>query len=285
MNAREAQDSFRDFINSQRTRSASRAQPEDRGSRHSSNSSASTRETGNESESEALSAMQTNHVNKRFSRSIAPSDPATAGDLPKNKYILPANHRKFDNATGPKGVISDASSYQAARANRKLAKKGSRMFLAFGSGNGRGDNSVSGSGIKGGAAKVPKEMLAAMRNLPSGRDNQIHGKHSSGDADGGYGLDTDEDEDEEDEFGLVNQWREQRRAELVGKTFVKRTEQTVTAYGKLVEVGQTGYLDAVERSDSSTMVVVYIYEKGVRDLQLPSWPVPLMEAYSLTPTY
>jgi hypothetical protein len=178
------------------------------------------------------------------------------GDQPKNKFTLPVNYRKFDNATGPKGVISDASSYQAARASRKLTKRGSRMLLAF-SGS-RGSEDESASDTKNGIPKVPRDMLAAMRNLPSGHDNRIHEKHTGRDTEN-----RNEDEDDEDEFGLVNQWREQRRAELMGKTFVKRTAPTVTAYGKLVEVGQTGYLDAVERSDSTTMVVVYLYEKGV----------------------
>src|SRR5204863_4918269 len=177
-------------------------------------------------ESEPFSAVRTNHINKRFSRSVPQSDPATVGDRPKNKYTLPFNHRMFDSATGPKGVISDARSYRAARASRKLTKRGNSMFLAF-----SGDDLASSPDTK---ADIPRDMLAAMRNLTSGRGSRIHEKCSAKDTHTGHGLgNQEEEESEDDEFGLVSQWREQRRAELQGKTFVKRTQPTVTAYGKL----------------------------------------------------
>jgi hypothetical protein len=75
---------------------------------------------------------------------------------------------------------------------------------------------------------------------------------------------SDEDEGEE---GFMRQWREARLRELqnVGERIRSRTNSpSRRIYGGMPLVDGEGYLDAVDKTASGTVVVVFIFNKDVR---------------------
>jgi hypothetical protein len=79
---------------------------------------------------------------------------------------------------------------------------------------------------------------------------------------------SDEDEGEE---GFMRQWREARLRELqnVGERIRSRTNSpSRRIYGGMPLVDGEGYLDAVDKTASGTVVVVFIFNKDVRILPI-----------------
>ncbi|KAF2838056.1 thioredoxin-like protein [Patellaria atrata CBS 101060] len=72
-------------------------------------------------------------------------------------------------------------------------------------------------------------------------------------------------EDREDEDGFLARWRANRLKELQKpdtrqKSRSRTRSPPARRYGSLISVDGEGYLDAIENSPSSTVVVVYIYD-------------------------
>ncbi|UKZ53185.1 hypothetical protein TrVGV298_006977 [Trichoderma virens] len=70
------------------------------------------------------------------------------------------------------------------------------------------------------------------------------------------------DDDEEELF--LSQWREARRQELekeAGQSIrTRRTSPSTRIYGRMDEVDALGYLDAIEKVNRETTVVVFVYD-------------------------
>ncbi|UKZ79020.1 hypothetical protein TrVFT333_006771 [Trichoderma virens FT-333] len=70
------------------------------------------------------------------------------------------------------------------------------------------------------------------------------------------------DDDEEELF--LSQWREARRQELekeAGQSIrTRRTSPSMRIYGRMDEVDALGYLDAIEKVNRETTVVVFVYD-------------------------
>ncbi|KAI9733163.1 MAG: hypothetical protein M1818_007281 [Claussenomyces sp. TS43310] len=145
------------------------------------------------------------------------------GRAAKVQYTLP--HQSFDygRATGVKGVIADARSYEQAK---REGASTSRY------------RSVSSSG-----REQRQTNSAAFGKKPVG------GSH----------LDSDSDENEE----FLEQWRQARKRELMVETNDirnRRTSPSVRRYGRFDEVDALGYLDAIEKVRRETVVVVFVYD-------------------------
>ncbi|UNI17223.1 hypothetical protein JDV02_003590 [Purpureocillium takamizusanense] len=135
----------------------------------------------------------------------------------------------FDSgrATGVKGVIADARSFQTARRSKWVdrAKSARRSILGL-------------AGVTG---------------------NNAGGSRSE--------SETDEDArsgDHSDEESFLREWRETRRRELERESSRevrnRRTSPSVRLYGRLDEVDAMGYLDAIEKVRRETKVVVFVYD-------------------------
>ena len=75
---------------------------------------------------------------------------------------------------------------------------------------------------------------------------------------------SEEEEDMEDDF--MQQWRRTRLAEMQNKRPDSQLHQRGSSkrlWGTLTTVDGGGYLDAVDKSPSDTVVVVYIYDDHV----------------------
>ena len=82
--------------------------------------------------------------------------------------------------------------------------------------------------------------------------------------------------DEENDGGFMKQWRESRLRELqnAGQRIRSRTTSpSRRVYGSLLAVDGEAYLDAIEKTPSDTVVVVFIYNDLVRILPIIS-PAP-----------
>lgn len=80
-------------------------------------------------------------------------------------------------------------------------------------------------------------------------------------------------DDDEEEF--LSQWREARRQELekeaAGASIrTRRTSPSTRIYGRMDEVDALGYLDAIEKVNRDTTVVVFVYDHEVKSLAVPS---------------
>ncbi|KAH6603611.1 thioredoxin-like protein [Trichoderma cornu-damae] len=130
----------------------------------------------------------------------------------------------FDNgrSTGVKGVIADARSYESARKTNWRSRAMSVRKSVFGSPRSSGNKSESES----------EEAI-----------------FSGGD-------------DDEEEF--LSMWREARRQELekeAGQAVRnRRTSPSTRIYGLMDEVDALGYLDAIEKVNRDTTVVVFVYD-------------------------
>ncbi|OAA57226.1 phosducin [Cordyceps fumosorosea ARSEF 2679] len=152
--------------------------------------------------------------------------PTTAAEL----KLPPAS---FDSGrfTGVKGVIADARSYETARRSKWVdrARNARRSILGFAGVAPATGNSVT---ITGGA-------------------------RSDSETDDDAKSNTDED-------SFLSEWRESRRRELQTATNrvvrTRKTSPSVRIYGRLDEVDALGYLDAIEKVNRDTTVVVFVYD-------------------------
>ncbi|GAM35803.1 phosducin [Talaromyces pinophilus] len=127
----------------------------------------------------------------------------------------------FEANTGPKGVIADAQSFERAR------KKSFRRTLLSAAGL------DSNSRLFGG-------------NSSSSNNITQHSQTSSSPP-----------SDEEDDF--MRRWRESRMQELQERS-QRRPSPSKRVYGRVDTVDAEGYLNAIERVASDTVVVVCIYD-------------------------
>lgn len=154
----------------------------------------------------------------------SPAASPSAAEIRDGPATIP--YRKAHGNTGPKGVIRDAQSYRSAQ-----LKAASTVELSL------DQVSIRDSGL----GVQPATNSGLLRPGSSRRSD-----------------DGDEDEEFGDDDGsFMEQWRRSRLRQL----------QTSTTKGTpspaVVPVDGDGYLDAVDRSGASTVVVVYIYDESV----------------------
>ncbi|KAM3467237.1 hypothetical protein MY5147_006469 [Beauveria neobassiana] len=138
----------------------------------------------------------------------------------------------FDSGrfTGVKGVIADARSYEAARKTKWIdrARSARRSILGFAGVAPSTGNSVT---ITGGARSD---------------------------------SDTDDDAKSHSDDEFLSEWRESRRRELESAANravrTRRTSPSVRIYGRLDEVDAMGYLDAIEKVNRETTVLVFVHD-------------------------
>ncbi|KAJ6439903.1 phosducin-like protein [Purpureocillium lavendulum] len=158
----------------------------------------------------------------------------------------------FDNgrATGVKGVIADARSFQTARRSKWVDRARSARRSIFG-------------------------LAGATTNNNAGSRSE---------------SETDEDArsagatDNSDEESFLQQWRDTRRRELESESSRevrnRRTSPSVRLYGRLDEVDALGYLDAIEKVRRETKVVVFVYDHECEvSATIESAMLPLVKAY------
>lgn len=159
-----------------------------------------------------------NHINE-----IIKIPTMDRGRVSKVQYKLP--HQSFDygRATGVKGVIADARSYEQAKRE--------------GASDGRHRSASS-------TRQFPGQINGATAEKKS-----VHESYSSNDS--------EKDED------FLEQWREARRKELMREgndIRNRRTSPSVRSYGRFDTVDALGYLDAIEKVGRDTVVVVFVYD-------------------------
>ena len=148
----------------------------------------------------------------------------------------------FDSgrATGVKGVIADARSYEMARRSRWMSRVRAARQSVFGTDPAKAHGNVNGHGNK-------KSLSLASRS------------------------DSDDDSDSalNDEEAFLREWRESRRRELEAESAgpmirTRRTSPSVRIFGRLDTVDAMGYLDAIEKVGRETVVLVFVYDHEVR---------------------
>ncbi|EED22031.1 phosducin, putative [Talaromyces stipitatus ATCC 10500] len=136
-------------------------------------------------------------------------------------YTVPTT--VFEANTGPKGVIADAQSFERAR------KKSFRRTL------------LSAAGLES-----HSRLFGVSNNITSQQQQQPIQTASSS---------PPSDEDEE----FMRRWRESRLQELQERS-QRRPSPSKRVYGRVDTVDAEGYLNAIERVASDTVVVVCIYD-------------------------
>lgn len=147
-------------------------------------------------------------------------------------YTVPTT--VFEANTGPKGVIADAQSFERAR------KKSFRRTLLSVAGLDSNSRLFGGNG-----------------NSNSNNNNNITQRSQTS---------SSPPSDEEDEF--MRRWRESRLQELQERS-QRRPSPSKRVYGRVDTVDAEGYLNAIERVASDTVVVVCIYDSEVCSFSLP----------------
>lgn len=151
-----------------------------------------------------------------------PSDPEDYNnDMRSRNTSYQVPNTVFDANTGPKGVIADAQAFERAR------KQSFRSTL------GGGGHSRSSS--KG----VSDDTTPLNNNSPP------------------RGSGAKDKDDEESRF--MRKWRESRMQQLQSFS-LRRSSPRRKVYGSVDTVDAAGYLDAVEKVTSDTVVVVCIYD-------------------------
>lgn len=156
-----------------------------------------------------------------------PSDPSDTEDNMRSRtgtYQVPSTI--YDANTGPKGVIADAQAFERAR------KQSFRKTLG-GPGGGHGHSSSKGT-------SDDTNLLSNKNNSPPSGSNS----------------------NDEDESRFMRKWRESRMHQLQSFS-LRRSSPKRKVYGSVDAVDAAGYLDAVERVPSDTVVVVCIYDPDV----------------------
>ncbi|KAK1751880.1 thioredoxin-like protein [Echria macrotheca] len=140
----------------------------------------------------------------------------------RNDIKLPPASFDTNHATGVKGVIADARSYETARRSKW------------------------------------KDRVRAARRSVFGTDPHKHDRSSGPESDGSG----PEDPDEESFLQQWRESRRRElEAETRGPVVRnRRTSPSVRLYGRLDEVDAMGYLDAIEKVGRETVVVVFVYD-------------------------
>jgi hypothetical protein len=143
---------------------------------------------------------------------------------------LPPATFDSNHSTGVKGVINDARNYESARKNKWMNRVRAARRSVFGLDGFQGQN---------------------ITTITSGNRSRSDSE-------------TDDDANSNDEESFLQEWRESRRRELeseANKTVrTRRTSPSVRVYGRLDEVDALGYLDAIEKVNRDTTVVVFVYD-------------------------
>ena len=139
---------------------------------------------------------------------------------------------RYGANTGPKGVISDAQNW---RDSRRIHRTSMRSTAS---------------------------LASQAHNALSLRDHTPAEKFAE----------SDEDEDDHDD-DFMHKWRQSRLKEMQSSKFDSKMhsrERSRRLYGGLTTVDGGGYLDAVDKSPPSTVVIVYIYDNEVCQCSKPS---------------
>lgn len=145
-------------------------------------------------------------------------------------YLPPTLFDAKDARTGPKGVISDARAFHRAK---KQSLRNTFLNLA--------------------ASSYFQPSSKVRWQSPSRTDSDSTEKPASG-------------LDEEDDDAFMERWRQERLEELrAGGPYAQQRRQSPSKrkWGFFKEVDGNGYLDAVEKTASDTVVVVCIYDPEV----------------------
>lgn len=173
---------------------------------------------------------------------------------PSELKLPPAS---FDSGrtTGVKGVIADARSYENARRSkwRSRMQNARQSIFRFDSALGAGSTMTTITGGRKSASDTESDAQSGSDVAPS-------------------------------EESFLQQWREARRKELeTGASRAvrnRRTSPSVRVYGRLEAVDALGYLDAIEKVNRDTVVVVFVYDDGVRlNPSLACHPPPFSPAF------
>ena len=163
----------------------------------------------------------------RFSDDEDETSTNQSNTMPSSVYHIPKG-TTFDANTGPKGVIADAKSFDRAR------KRGFRQTLyAF-------SNGLTGTVFEKQKTSHPPNRRGVSSSTDSSAD------------------------DDEDDF--MREWRAKRMSEMQSGGQDRRTRRQSPSkrrYGYVSMVDAIGYLDAVEKVSSDTVVVVCIYDEEV----------------------
>lgn len=154
------------------------------------------------------------------------SDPSDSEDMRSRTATYQVPSTVYDANTGPKGVIADAQAFERAR------KQSFRKTLG-------------GSTV--GHAHSSSKSISDDANLLSNNNN----KPSSGN-----------NTSDEDESRFMRKWRESRMHQLQSFS-MRRASPRRKVYGSVDAVDAAGYLDAIEKVASDTVVVVCIYDPDV----------------------
>jgi hypothetical protein len=155
-------------------------------------------------------------------------------------YRVPTTH--FSANTGPKGVISDAQSFNQAK------KSTFRNTLSA----------------------FSNSAQSAFSHTSSQRKVSDWNKENS------LGDNSDNELCVGDEEDFMRQWRKKRIAELaaIGSAAQRRQSPSKRVWGTFDDVDANGYLDAVEKVPNDAIVVVCIYDPLVCQLPTPMGPLP-----------
>ena len=170
--------------------------------------------------------------------------PRSPNRMPSVTYTIP-DHVSFNANTGPKGVIADARSFETAK---------KRSF---------------------------RQTLQAFSN---GQSPPLFGKNRKNTFDYNREKSPSPDISADDDEDFMRTWRQNRLDELTNMKndiSTKRRSPSKRKYGGLVTVDPSGYLDAVEKVASDTIVVVLIYDDQVRRPELRPQTSPQMPPLTL----
>ncbi|KAJ6139660.1 hypothetical protein N7471_006146 [Penicillium samsonianum] len=132
----------------------------------------------------------------------------------------------YDANTGPKGVIADAQAFERAR------KKSFRRTLLSAAGLDSNGPSFSSKSTRDDAPLAPADQSSAS--------------------------------EDDDEARFLRKWRQSRMHELQGRNN-RRPSPRGRRFGSVETVDAVGYLDAIEKVTSDTVVVVCIYDQEFDD--------------------
>lgn len=160
------------------------------------------------------------------------ADPDDNEDAPRpslssSRSTIPMT--RYGANTGPKGVISDAQDFQDSQRRHRSSLRGASPTLA---------------------SQVQRGLHIREQQQPVGEKAQ----------------ESDEDGELTDDGEFMERWRRGRFQELQGGrrgSQMHNRERGRRVWGGMATVDGEGYLEAVDKSPSDTVVVVYIYDDCV----------------------
>lgn len=162
-----------------------------------------------------------------------PDESAPRASTSSARNIIPRT--RYGANTGPKGVISDAQNFRDSQRNHRTSLRslvGSQQ---------QQQNQVYDEPAQ---RHWTQDPTSGLEKLEEGDD----------------GLDEEADE------GFMQKWRQGRLKEMQNGAYesgIHNSGRQRRSYGSLKTVDGEGYLDAVEKSPSGTVVAVYIYDDMV----------------------